>query len=124
MIRKKKIVVVDDDVNILKIIKLFLEKKGYSIVTVCKGLEAMITIEKERPHLVLLDITLDKNLSGEVIVHNIKEHKELCKTPIIMVTALANEKSKEKFISVLGCSDYVEKPFDSEDLLNKIKRVI
>lgn len=124
MIRKKKIVVVDDDVNILQIIKLFLEKKGYSIVTVSKGLEAMVIIERERPNLVLLDITLDKNLSGEVIVHNIKENKNLCKTPIIMVTALACEESKEKFISQLGCSDYVEKPFDSEDLLNKIKRIL
>lgn len=120
MIRKHKIVVVDDDLNILKIMQLFLEKRGFEVVTVSKGLEAIPVIERQNPSLLLLDIMLDNNLSSEFIVHNIRENKDLCKLPIIMVTSITDECSKEKFLNELGCIGYVEKPFDSDDLLEKI----
>lgn len=123
-IDRKKILIVDDDINMLKIMQIFLEKKGYCVVTVSKGFEAMINIERERPNLILLDILLDKNLSSEIIIHNIKENKLLCQIPIIMVTALTSYTSKQRFIDELGCDGYVEKPFDSEDLLDKINRLI
>jgi len=124
MTERTKIVVVDDDANILRIVSLFLEKKGFEVVTVSRGLEAVSIIEKEKPNLVLLDIFLEKNLSSEFIVHNIREHKELNGMPIIIVTSMTSECYREKFINELGCCDYVEKPFDSEDLMNKINNAL
>lgn len=115
----KKILVVDDDINICELLRLYLEKDGYSVITCHDGGAAIEMVAKDSPDLILLDIMLPVFDGWQVC----REVRKTSNVPIIMVTAKG-----ETFDKVLGlefgADDYVAKPFDAKEVVARVKAVL
>ncbi|MGL4791692.1 MAG: response regulator, partial [Anaerotignaceae bacterium] len=112
----KKVLVVDDEKNIVDIIKFNLKKEGYEVITATNGEEAVIKVYSEEPDLILLDIMMPI-MDGYEACKKIREKFE---TPIIMLTARAEEVDKVLGLE-LGADDYVTKPFGVRELMARVK---
>lgn len=116
---KYKILIVDDDVNICELLRLYLEKEGYETVVANDGEQAVQAAQKETPDLILLDIMLPK-LDGWQVCREIRKTLE---TPIIMITAKGEVFDKILGLE-LGADDYVTKPFDTKEVVARVKAVL
>lgn len=114
-----KILVADDDKNICELIRLYLEKEGYTVVLAHDGDAAVERFTAESPDLVLLDIMMPK-LDGWQVCREIRK-KSNC--PIIMITAKGETFDKVLGLE-LGADDYVVKPFDTKEIVARIKAVL
>ncbi len=115
----EKILVVDDDLNICELLRLYLTKEGYNVVIANDGQSAVTTFQEESPSLVLLDIMLPK-LDGWQVCREIRKISE---TPIIMLTAKGEVFDRVLGLE-LGADDYVVKPFDTKEIVARIKAVL
>lgn len=114
-----KILVVDDDINIVKLIKLYLEKEDYTVCTASDGTEALDVWKRENPALVVLDIMMPK-LDGNGVCREIRKTSDV---PIIMLTAKGE--TFDKVLSLeLGADDYLVKPFEPKELVARIKAIL
>lgn len=117
--QKEKILVVDDDKNICDLLRLYLEKEGYEVTMVHNGNDAVNTFNAEEPDLVLLDIMLPQ-LDGWQVCREIRKVSD---KPIIMLTA--KDETFDKVLGLeLGADDYVTKPFDTKEIVARIKAVL
>ena len=112
----KKILVVDDELAVCNMLKKFLTKKGYKVISVLSGKEAVKKVEKEDPHIVLLDIIMP-GMGGVEVLQRIREINK--KIGVIMITAVKDNEVAKKCIK-MGAYDYVTKPFDLDYLKNVI----
>ena len=119
--KKLKILVVDDEAEVRASLREFLESQDYVICEAGDGEEALAKTFLERPHLLLLDLRLPK-LDGYQICQTLKGNPITSGIPIIIVTALNSTPSKIKGIEY-GADDYVDKPFDLQELTARIKMV-
>ncbi|MFY9198767.1 MAG: response regulator transcription factor [Acutalibacteraceae bacterium] len=115
----EKILVVDDDINICELLRLYLEKEGYTVVIANDGDAAVTTFHEQKPDLVVLDIMLPK-LDGWQVCREIRKTSD---KPIIMVTAKGETFDKVLGLE-LGADDYVVKPFDAKEIIARIKAVL
>ena len=114
-----KILIVDDDANICELLRLYLEKDGFDTVVANDGEQAVEYASKYSPDLILLDIMLPK-LDGWQVCREIRKTSE---TPIIMLTAKGE--TFDKILGLeLGADDYVSKPFDTKEVIARIKAVL
>lgn len=114
-----KILVADDDMNIAELLRLYLEKEGYSVAIASDGERALEKFAEESPDIVLLDIMMPK-LDGWQVCREIRK-KSNC--PIIMITAKGETFDKVLGLE-LGADDYVVKPFDAKEIVARIKAVM
>ncbi|MCW6086414.1 response regulator transcription factor [Clostridium sporogenes] len=114
-----KILVVDDEERILDVIKAYLEKEGYEVITAMDGEGAIKLFKEISFHLVILDLMLPK-LSGEEVCSKIREYSNV---PIIMLTAKVEEEDKLEGLSI-GADDYLTKPFSVRELVARVKALI
>lgn len=114
-----KILVADDDNNISELIRIYLEKEGYTVITASDGEEAVQTFAAEQPDMVLLDVMMPK-LDGWQVCREIRQKGN---TPIIMVTAKGETFDKVLGLE-LGADDYMVKPFDTKEVVARIKAVL
>ena len=114
-----KILVVDDDSNICELLRLYLEKEGYQALFARDGETAVKSFQEHRPDLVLLDIMLP-GLDGWQVC---REIRKTSRVPIIMLTAKGEVFDKVLGLE-LGADDYVTKPFDTKEVLARIKAVL
>ena len=114
-----KIMVVDDDGNICELLRLYLEKEGFETVTVSDGARAVELFDTEKPDLMLLDVMMPK-LDGWQVCREIRK-KSQC--PIIMITAKGEVFDKVLGLE-LGADDYVVKPFETKEVIARIKAVL
>jgi CheY-like chemotaxis protein len=119
---KKKILIVDDEPDVLKLTSLRLEKQGYEIKTAVNSKDALNLIQKEKPDLVLIDVILPI-MYGTEICRWVKSDENLRHIPIILCTAHGEVMTDEKAKS-FGADDYIAKPFDAKELMNKIERLL
>jgi len=115
-----KILVVEDNQLILKVIETKLKKEGYEVINCENGKEAIERISDSLPDLVITDIMLPYN-SGLEIVNFVKEKLQK-NIPVIVLSGLGQEKTIEEAFK-LGADDYMTKPFSLSELLMRIKRV-
>lgn len=120
--KKKRILIVEDEADILTLTKVRLMKNGYDIESADNGNTGLEMIRKTAPDLVLLDLMLPA-LSGTEICKIIRQDPELCDIPVIIFTASGNTKTAQNTV-VLGADDYIIKPFEPRELLNKIETVM
>ncbi len=118
----KKILVVDDEPDILKVVTFRLKKFGYEILEAVDGQKALHLIEKERPDLILLDLRLPV-MDGYEVCRRVKADEKLKDIPVVILTASVTSDMQIK-IEQLKADDYVIKPFDSEMLLAKVKHFL
>ena len=115
----EKILVVDDDVNICELLRLYLEKEGYTVSIVNDGESAVKSFGEIQPDLMLLDIMLPK-LDGWQVC---REVRKISEKPIIMLTAKGETFDKVLGLE-LGDDDYVVKPFDAKEVVARVKAVL
>ncbi len=116
---KHKILIVDDDVNICELLRLYLEKDGFETVVANDGEQAVKYAAQYNPDLILLDIMLPV-LDGWQVCREIRKQSE---TPIIMLTAKGE--TFDKILGLeLGADDYVTKPFETKEVIARIKAVL
>ncbi len=115
----EKILVVDDDTNICELLRLYLEKEGYSVLIVNDGVAALEKFKEEQPDMTLLDIMLPK-LDGWQVCREIRKFSD---KPIIMLTAKGEVFDKILGLD-LGADDYIVKPFDVKEIIARIKAVL
>ncbi|MDR1892540.1 MAG: response regulator transcription factor [Oscillospiraceae bacterium] len=113
-----KILVVDDDSNICELLRLYLEKEGYTVFLAYNGEEALSVFKAQTPDLTLLDIMLPK-LDGWQVCRAIRKQSS---APIIMLTAKGETFDKVLGLE-LGADDYVVKPFDAKEVMARVKAV-
>ncbi len=114
-----KILVVDDDLNICELLKLYLENEGHTVFVANDGQAAVDTFKAKEPDLVLLDIMLPKIDGWQVC----REIRKTSSVPIIMLTAKGETFDKVLGLE-LGADDYVTKPFDAKEVMARIKAVL
>ena len=117
-----KILLVDDDVDFLKMMQSRLEVNGYEVITASNGLEGLEKAKEIHPDIILLNVMMPE-LSGVTTALRLKEIKELKSIPVIIVTGI-KEAETALLIEHIQVSDYIIKPFKPEDLLVKIKNVL
>lgn len=114
-----KILVVDDDINICELLRLYIEKEGYEVVMANDGGQAVTKFKTEKPDLVMLDIMLPV-LDGWQVCREIRKTSQC---PIIMLTAKGEVFDKVLGLE-LGADDYVVKPFETKEIVARIKAVL
>jgi len=119
---KEKILVVEDDKHISKLLKYNLEKSGYDCAVSGDGEEALLILTKHSFDLVILDIMLPK-MDGFEVCRSIKQNSKLKNVPIIMLTAKGEEVDRVVGLE-LGADDYVVKPFSPRELVLRIKAIL
>lgn len=116
---KQKILIVDDDENIAELISLYLTKECFDTMIVHDGYDALTAFETYKPNLILLDLMLP-GIDGYQICREIRSHSNV---PIIMLSAKGEVFDKVLGLE-LGADDYVIKPFDSKELVARVKAVL
>lgn len=116
----KKVVVAEDDLPIVDLLSFILRREGYEVYIAYDGGEALESIEKNLPDLVLLDIMMPV-MDGWDVLKKVKEDDKLKNIPVIMLTAKGQEWDIVKGFE-LGSEDYVVKPFSPSELLVRIKK--
>jgi DNA-binding response OmpR family regulator len=115
---KKKILVVDDEDDILQFLELVLREKGYDVVTAASGQEALTRAQIEKPDLVLLDIMMPQ-MDGWEVLKLLRVDDETADIPVAMLSARTEAKDRVQGLQE-GAIDYICKPFALQELLEKI----
>lgn len=116
---KRRVLVVDDDENIVKLVSMYLEKDGYRVDSAFDGREALVQFRRSKPDIVVLDLMLPE-LDGLEVCRTIRQQSEV---PIIMLTARTTESDKLVGLDQ-GADDYVTKPFSPRELLARVRAVL
>jgi len=118
---RKKILVVDDEDDILHFLELVLREKGYDVSTASGGHEALTKAQLERPHLILLDIMMPQ-MDGWEVLKLLRVDEETAEIPVAMLSARTEAKDRVQGLQE-GAIDYICKPFSLQDLLVKIETI-
>lgn len=116
-----KVLVVDDEEDILNLVKTILVGNGYEVFTAKSGEEALTSAVRHQPDIIILDIVMP-GISGLEVCRLLKNRKDLEQTPIVVLSALDREIDK-KYIEEAGADEYINKPFDISELLKVVDRV-
>ncbi len=117
--KKTRILIVDDDIGISRLLRANLEARGYQALTALNGEEALAVMERELVDLVILDIMMPR-LDGLEVCRRLREWT---KVPIIVLSARGDEKDKVKCLD-LGADDYITKPFGIDELMARVKTAL
>jgi len=117
-----RILVVDDEPDLVSTIQCRLEFCNYEVITASNGREGLERAESEKPDLILLDTNMPV-MNGHEMLRCLRKHAQLKDTPVIMVTAIC-ESEDIAAASGYGIADYVTKPFDFADLMEKISNIL
>ncbi len=118
----KKILIADDEPDVVKLLSMRLKAHDYEVIAAFDGLQAVREAYKERPDLILLDIMMPIG-DGYTVFENLKRSVQIRLIPVIFVSALPPREVKEK-VAQLGAQGFIAKPFDSEELVAEVKKVL
>jgi DNA-binding response OmpR family regulator len=117
-----RILVVDDDREIVRLVKAYLEKAGYNVLTAFDGETALHTLRREQPDLLVLDLMLPDR-DGWDLTRLIRKDSQLSSTPIIMLTARVEDSDKIVGLEI-GADDYVTKPFNPREVVARVRALL
>ena len=119
MDKKVRVLLVDDEPSIVKMVSKRLEVEGFEVLVAIDGQEALKKVQAEAPDVVILDLMLPK-LNGYEVCMMLKEDTRYQKIPVVMFTAKAQEQD-EKLGLACGADAYIRKPFKAQELLDQIR---
>jgi DNA-binding response OmpR family regulator len=119
---KKKILIVDDERDIVKALTLRLGASGYLVVAAYDGTQGVFLAYKEKPDLILLDIRMPTG-DGFSVAEKLKQSSRTNRIPIIFLTGSPEREAEEKAFA-LGARFYIKKPYDPEELLDAVRRAM
>jgi len=120
---KKVVVCVEDEPEMIDLVKLILGRKGFDLVGAVGGREGLETVRKLKPDLVLLDLMMP-DMDGWEVYQQMKADDELKDIPVIVVTAKAQSIDKVLGLHIAKVDDYVTKPFGPQELLQSVNKVL
>jgi two-component system, OmpR family, alkaline phosphatase synthesis response regulator PhoP len=115
----KKVLVVDDDIKTVELVKLYLNRDGYRVITSGDGIEALKLARENHPDLIVLDLMLP-GMNGLEVCRILRQESDV---PIIMLTALTTDEDRLRGLE-LGADDYVTKPFSPRELAARVRAVL
>ena len=122
-----KILVIDDDPDLVEALRIILETESYRVVSALDGKEGLRKVKEENPDLIILDLLLPKK-DGDILCRQLKENPRYADIPILVLTAVAEKVDIKVFpkhkISSLPADDYVHKPVQPEGLLDRVKKLL
>lgn len=119
----KKIVYVEDEQEMIDLVKLILSRKGYQVIGAAGGREGLDIIREEIPDLVLLDLMMP-DIEGWDVYQQIRADETTRHIPVIVVTAKAQNIDKVLGLHIAKVNDYISKPFSPQDLVASVERVL
>ena len=120
--QKKKILIVDDERDIVKAVMIRLQGAGYDVVTAFDGAQGVFMAHKEKPDLIILDIRMPAG-NGFSVAQRLKRSIHTFTVPVIFLTGSPERNAEEK-ARALGARFYIKKPYDPEELLDAIRRAL
>lgn len=131
---KPKILIIDDDPDVVELLRITLEANKYDVFSAGNGTEGLALIKKIRPDLIILDVMMETMTDGLQISYKLRsqdpqsEYREFSKIPILMITGVSQKMhmklSPEKDSDYLPVDDFLEKPIRTDPFLEKIKKLI
>ena len=121
-IPERPVLVVDDDAKIVRLVRTYLERDGFSVVTAADGPAALDAIERHRPSLVVLDLMLPE-LDGRAVIRAVRRDDEAGATPIIVLSARGSTLDRIAGLED-GADDYLPKPFSPAELVLRVKSIL
>ena len=121
-IPERPILVVDDDAKIVRLVRTYLERDGFSVVTAADGPAALDAIERHRPALVVLDLMLPE-LDGRAVIRAVRRDDEAAATPILILSARGSTLDRIAGLED-GADDYLPKPFSPAELVLRVKSIL
>jgi two-component system alkaline phosphatase synthesis response regulator PhoP len=119
---QKKILVVDDEEDMQKLVKIRLEQEGFVVIVASDGEKGVKAAELEMPDLILMDIMMP-NMDGYSCLKEIRKIQKIKDTPVLMLSGKEEEKIRDLF-AFQKISGYMEKPFELDSLVAKIKEIL
>jgi DNA-binding response OmpR family regulator len=121
--KRRRILCIEDEPEMIDLIRLILERKGFDVLGAVGGQEGLEAIRREKPDLVLLDLMMP-DVDGWEVYRQMKADEELQHTPVVVVTAKAQSIDKVLGLHIAKVDDYVTKPFGPGDLVESVDRVL
>lgn len=118
----KKILVADDNPDIVELLSSRLEAYGFDVVSADSGVNTLLKTIEEKPDLIILDIKMPSG-TGIGVYENIRRQKQIADIPVIFITAYASPEIETQ-VRHLGAEDFISKPFDADELLEKVRKVL
>jgi CheY-like chemotaxis protein len=118
-----RILCIDDEKEIIDLIRLILTRKGYDVAGAISGEEGLAKARSWKPDLVLLDLMMP-DMDGWEVFHRIRADETLSEIPVIVVTARAQSIDRVLGLHVARVNDYISKPFTPQDLVESVERVL
>lgn len=120
---KKKILIIEDSNTIVAVVKMYLKKQNYNVISAKNGKVGIEKIKKEKPELILLDINMPI-MGGYQMLDYASQHRDIYMPPTIMMTSVNSKESVQRALTYPSVVDYIIKPFTQEGLFLKIERYI
>src|SRR3972149_3521188 len=118
----KKILVVDDEPNVVRTLTFVLRKEGYEVSSAGDGEEAMAKVRESKPNLMFLDVMMPKK-NGYEVCQELKNNSSLSDIHVVMISAKGQEADKEKALS-LGADEFITKPFSPMGVIERVKELL
>jgi DNA-binding NarL/FixJ family response regulator len=119
MTEKKRLMLVDDDPNLILLVKDYLEFRGYTMITAENGRQALEMLEKERPDMIICDVMMPE-MDGYSLIKHIRENEKTSWIPVLFLSAKGQSQDKVKGLST-GADVYMVKPFEPEELVAQVE---
>ena len=121
--KKKKVLCIEDEEEMIDLIKLILERKGFEVLGAVGGKEGLEVVRREMPDLILLDLMMPE-VDGWEVFRQMRADEQLKDIPVIVVTAKAQSIDKVLGLHIAKVDDYVTKPFGPQELLKSVNKVL
>jgi two-component system, OmpR family, response regulator VicR len=119
---KRKVLCVEDEPDMIELVRLILEREGFEVVGAVGGQEGLEAVRREKPDLILLDLMMP-DMDGWEVYRQVRADPKLKQTPVIVVTAKAQSIDKVLGLHIAKVDDYVTKPFGPQELLWSVEKV-
>ena len=119
----KRVLAVDDEPDVILLVRATLEPEGYKVQGASSGEECLRIVESDPPDVILLDVMMP-GMNGAQVTTRLKSKPETSVLPIIMITALGDKKYIQAALFKYGVDYYIVKPFDPDDLIEKVRDAI
>ena len=119
----KRVVCIEDEPEMIDLVRLILGRKGFSVIGANGGIEGLETVQRERPDLVLLDLMMP-DMDGWEVYQQMKADDDLRDIPVVVVTAKAQSIDKVLGLHIAKVDDYITKPFGPQELLESVEKII
>ncbi len=117
-----KILVIEDEGDLAKVLKKRLTSSGFEVIISLDAYQGIEAAHKEKPDLIILDLMMPAG-GGQTVLKNLKISKDTMSIPVVVITGTKNEELKNEILAQ-GVEAYLEKPYDSEELIKIIKKIL